>query len=86
MEPTVLSILGWIMIGLVVGVVPNLLIPRRNLDGVVVTTMLGIVGALIGGFIGLTLGWYGEEDLIGSVVAVSGSMGVLFAYRHIAAS
>ena len=74
------------MIGLVVGVVPKLLIPRRNLGGVVITTMLGIAGALIGGFIGLTLGWYGEEDLIGSIVAVTGSMTALFVYRQIAAS
>lgn len=56
-----MAILGWIMLGLIVGVVPKLLMPRRDIRGMIVTITLGIVGALIGGFIGRTLGWYGEK-------------------------
>ena len=81
-----MSILGWIMFGLIVGVVPKLLMPRRDTGGMIVTIILGIVGALIGGFIGRTLGWYGEEDPFGSIIAVIGAMVVLFVYRRTAAS
>jgi len=86
MDSLFMSILAWIMFGLIVGIVPKLLILRRNLGGMIITTMLGIIGALIGGFIGLTLEWYWEEDLIGSIMAVIGAMAVLFVYRQTAAS
>ena len=48
-----------------------------------VTILLGIVGALIGGFIGRLLGWYGESDPVGFIMAVLGAILVLFAYRKI---
>ncbi len=81
-----MSILGWMMFGLVVGVVPKLLVPRYNFSGMIVTTVLGIVGALIGGFIGLILERYWGEDLLGTIMAVIGAMAVLFFYRQTAAS
>lgn len=77
-------ILGWIMLGLIVGVVPKLLIPKHDPGGMIVTIALGIVGALIGGFLGHTLGWYGEGDPIGSIIPVIGAMVVLFVYRQTA--
>jgi uncharacterized membrane protein YeaQ/YmgE (transglycosylase-associated protein family) len=79
-----MSILGWMIFGLIVGVVPKLLMPIRDPGGMIVTIILGIVGALIGGFIGQTLGWYGEEDPIGSVMAVIGAVVVLFGYQKTA--
>ena len=81
-----MAILGWIMLGLIVGVVPKLLIPKYDPGGMVVAIALGIVGALIGGFFGRTFGWYGEEDLIGSIIPVIGATVVLFVYRQAAAS
>jgi uncharacterized membrane protein YeaQ/YmgE (transglycosylase-associated protein family) len=81
-----MAILGWIVFGLIVGVVPKLLMPRRDTGGMIVTMILGIVGALIGGFIGRTLGWYGEEDPLGSIIAVVGAMVVLFVYRRTTAA
>ena len=80
-ESIVLSILGWMMIGLIVGVVPKLLTPRRDRGEMIVTTTLGIAGSLTSGYIGLFLGWYGDEDLISSLAAVIGAMTVLFVYR-----
>lgn len=77
-----MEILGWIMFGLIVGVVPKLLTPRRDTRGMIVTITLGIVGALIGGFIGHTLGWYRGEDPFGSIIAVVGAMVVLCVYRR----
>ncbi|WHZ25593.1 MAG: hypothetical protein OJF51_000388 [Nitrospira sp.] len=78
-----MSIIGWILFGLVVGVVAKLLMPGRDPGGMIVTILLGIVGALIGGFIGRLLGWYGESDPVGFIMAVIGAILVLLAYRKI---
>ena len=81
-----MAILGWMTLGLIVGVVPKLLTPKHDPGGMIVTIALGIVGALIGGFLGRTLGWYGEEDPIGSLIPAIGAMVALFVYRQAAAS
>lgn len=78
-----MSIIGWIIFGLIVGVVAKLLMPGRDPGGMIVTILLGIGGGLIGGFIGRGLGWYGEDDPVGFVMAVIGAIVVLFAYRKI---
>jgi uncharacterized membrane protein YeaQ/YmgE (transglycosylase-associated protein family) len=78
-----MSIIGWILFGLVVGVVAKLLMPGRDPGGMIVTVLLGIVGALIGGFIGRLLGWYGESDPVGFIMAVIGAILVLFTYRKV---
>ena len=70
---------------MIVGVVPKLLMPGRDSGGMIVAVILGIVGALLGGFIGRTLGWYGEEGPVGSIVAVIGAMVMLLVYRKTAA-
>lgn len=77
-----MSIIGWIVFGLIVGVVAKLLMPGRDPGGMIVTILLGIAGALIGGFIGRALGWYGEGDPVGFVMAVIGAIVLLFAYRR----
>ena len=78
-----MSIIGWILFGLIVGVVAKLLMPGRDPGGMIVTILLGIGGALVGGFIGRALGWYGEGDPVGFIIAVIGAILVLFAYRKI---
>ena len=78
-----MSIIGWIVFGLIVGAVAKLLMPGRDPGGIIVTIPLGIVGALIGGFLGRLLGWYGEGDPVGFIMAVIGAMLVLVIYRKI---
>lgn len=78
-----MPIIGWILFGLVVGMVAKLLMPGRDPGGMIVTILLGIVGALIGGFIGRLLGWYGESEPVGFIMAVIGAILVLLAYRKI---
>ncbi len=75
------GILGWIVFGLVVGAIAKLLMPGRDGGGIIVTTILGIVGALIGGFIGQALGLYGPGDAAGFLMALVGAVIVLSIYR-----
>jgi len=55
---SMLGIIGWIVFGLIVGVLAKLLMPGRDPGGMLVTIELGIAGALVAGFLGRTLGWY----------------------------
>ena len=80
-----LSIIGWIVFGLVVGVVAKLLMPGRDPGGVIVTILLGVVGALLGGFLGRALGLYGPNDAAGLIMSVIGAVVLLFAYRKLVA-
>jgi uncharacterized membrane protein YeaQ/YmgE (transglycosylase-associated protein family) len=77
----IMHIIGWILFGLVVGIVAKFLMPGRDPGGFVVTAILGIVGALVGGFVGRLIGWYGEGDPVGFIMAVVGSIILLVIYR-----
>jgi uncharacterized membrane protein YeaQ/YmgE (transglycosylase-associated protein family) len=76
-----MGIIGWIVFGLIVGVVAKLLTPGRDPGGFFVTIILGILGAVLGGYLGRALGWYQEGDPVGFVVAVIGSIILLVLYR-----
>ena len=79
-----MAVLGWIIFGLVVGVVAKLLTPGRDPGGFNVTVLLGIAGAVLGGFLGRAVGWYREGDPVGFAVAVVGSIVLLALYRLVA--
>jgi uncharacterized membrane protein YeaQ/YmgE (transglycosylase-associated protein family) len=76
-----MHIFGWIVFGLVVGVVAKFLMPGRDPGGFIITALLGMVGAVVGGFMGRMLGLYGDGDPIGFIMAVLGSIVVLVVYR-----
>lgn len=76
-----MSVIGWILFGLVVGIVGKLLMPGRDPGGFIITILLGIAGALLGGFIGQTLGFYREGEPAGFLMAVLGSIVLLLIYR-----
>ncbi len=79
-----MSIIGWVVFGLIVGVVAKLLMPGRDPSGFVVTALIGIVGALVGGFLGRLLGLYHEGDPVGFFMAVVGAIVLLWIYRKTA--
>jgi uncharacterized membrane protein YeaQ/YmgE (transglycosylase-associated protein family) len=79
-----MSVLGWIILGLIVGIVAKLVHPGRDPGGVVMTIIIGVVGALLGGYIGRGLGWYREGDPVGFVMAVVGAIILLVIYRLVA--
>jgi uncharacterized membrane protein YeaQ/YmgE (transglycosylase-associated protein family) len=76
-----MGILGWILFGLIVGALAKLLMPGRDPGGIVVTILLGIVGALMGGFLGRLLGLYAPGEPAGFVAATLGAILVLALYR-----
>jgi uncharacterized membrane protein YeaQ/YmgE (transglycosylase-associated protein family) len=78
-----MTILGWIVFGLIVGAIAKLIMPGRDPGGIVVTMLLGIVGALVGGFIGRALNMYGPNDTAGFLMATVGAIVVLAIYRMI---
>src|SRR4029453_18295234 len=83
-EGSHMGIIGWIIFGLIVGVVAKLLTPGRDPGGFIVTIILGILGAVLGGYLGRALGWYQQGDPVGFVMAVLGSIILLVVYRLIA--
>jgi uncharacterized membrane protein YeaQ/YmgE (transglycosylase-associated protein family) len=76
-----MGILGWILFGLVVGIIAKFIMPGRDPGGIVMTIVLGIVGALFGGFIGQALHLYGPGEPAGFVGATLGAILVLWIYR-----
>jgi uncharacterized membrane protein YeaQ/YmgE (transglycosylase-associated protein family) len=79
-----LTILGWILFGLIVGLVAKLVMPGHDPGGVVMTTALGIVGAILGGFVGRLLGLYQAGQGAGYIMATLGAVLILFVYRRMA--
>ena len=76
-----MGILSWILFGLVVGIIAKLLMPGRHPGGFIVTILLGIAGALIGGFIGRAMGLYGPDESAGWIVSILGAIILLALYR-----
>jgi uncharacterized membrane protein YeaQ/YmgE (transglycosylase-associated protein family) len=77
------GVIGWIIFGLIVGAVAKLLMPGRDPGGFIVTMLLGIAGALVGGFLGRAAGWYGPNDPAGFLMSLFGAIVLLLLYRVI---
>jgi len=78
-----MGILAWIVFGLIAGALAKFIMPGDDPGGFIVTTIIGIVGAVIGGFIAVQLG-YGDIsgfDLRSFVIAICGALILLFGYR-----
>jgi uncharacterized membrane protein YeaQ/YmgE (transglycosylase-associated protein family) len=75
----------WVILGLIAGVLAKWIMPGRDPGGFIVTIILGIVGALVGGFISVQLGFGDVTGFnIGSIIiAVLGAILLLFIYRMI---
>ena len=77
------GVLGWIVFGLIVGAVAKLLMPGRDPGGIIVTMLLGIAGAIAGGFIGRALGFYGPNEPAGFLMSLVGAVVLLALYRMV---
>ena len=77
------AVLGWIFFGLIVGVIAKLITPGRDPGGFIVTCLIGIAGALLGGWIGRAVGWYQEGQGAGCIVSILGAIALLLIYHAI---
>ena len=80
-----MGLLSWIVLGLVVGILAKWIMPGPDGGGFVLTTLLGIAGAFVGGFIGsvLGLGSVNELDLRGIALATVGALLLLWGHRRL---
>ncbi|MDQ3508843.1 MAG: GlsB/YeaQ/YmgE family stress response membrane protein [Actinomycetota bacterium] len=79
-----MGIAAWILFGLIAGVIAKLLMPGRDPGGCIMTILLGVAGAFVGGFLYEQLTGtpqYTQFDLGSMVTAIVGAMLLLFAYR-----
>ena len=80
-----MTILVWLVFGLLVGVIAKLLMPGRDPGGIVMTILIGIVGSFIGGGISYALyGVRGPYQPAGWIMSILGAIILLFAYRMFA--
>ena len=80
-----MGILSWIVMGLIVGLLARLIMPGKDKAGIIITILLGIAGAFIGGFIGslLGLGSFTGFNLVSVLLAIGGAVLLLLLYRAI---
>lgn len=80
-----MGFITWILLGLVVGALAKWIMPGKDPGGLIVTILLGIAGAVVGGWVGTFIG-FGKVsgfDFRSLVIAVGGAVLLLFAYRKI---
>jgi uncharacterized membrane protein YeaQ/YmgE (transglycosylase-associated protein family) len=81
-----MGIIAWIIFGLIAGALAKFVMPGDDKGGCVITTIIGIVGAVIGGYIGTALGWGGINgfDIKSFGLAILGAVIFLAIYRLVA--
>jgi uncharacterized membrane protein YeaQ/YmgE (transglycosylase-associated protein family) len=77
-----MEIIGFIVFGLVVGAIARFLMPGRDPGGFFATTMIGMIGALVGGLIGRYLLGRGEGYTPGWIMSIAGALILLWLYRR----
>jgi len=81
-----MGIIGWIVLGLLAGALAKALLPGDDPGGIIVTMLIGIAGAIVGGFIAsaLGIGDLGDFFDIGTwIIAIVGALLLLVAYRAV---
>ena len=79
-----MGILAWIILGLIAGAIAKAIMPGRDPGGFIVTALIGIVGAVVGGFLGnmiFGIGGVSGVDIRSILIAVVGALVLLWVYR-----
>lgn len=77
-----MSIIGTIVMGFLVGLFARALMPGRDITGFIMTTLLGIGGAIVGRLVGEVMGLYTQGEQAGFFMSLIGAMILLFVYNH----
>ena len=80
------SILGWLLIGLVAGVLGKFIMPGKDPGGFIVTILIGIAGALLAGFLAEAMGWTLSGGWQNYAAATGGAIILLALYRVVMGS
>ena len=76
------GIIGWIIVGLIVGAIAKFIMPGRDPGGWIVTIVLGIAGSVLAGWGGSHLfGWYADGSAAGWIASIIGAIILLAIYR-----
>lgn len=78
-----MGVIAWIISGLIIGAIAKLLMPGRDPGGFIVTIIVGIVGAMLGGAIGRGIGLYGPSQGAGWLMSILGAIVLLAIYRMV---
>jgi len=78
-----LSILGTIIVGFIVGLIARAVKPGRDKLGLIMTTLLGIAGAFLARYVGVAMGWYGPGAPAGWIASIIGAVVLLILYSLI---
>ena len=82
----IVAIIGWIIIGLIAGALAKLIMPGDDPGGIFITIILGIAGALVGGFLAGLIGIGGGGTIWTIIIATIGAIILLAIYRAVAGS
>ncbi len=75
-----LSILGTIVVGFIVGLIARAVKPGDDKLGLIMTTLLGIAGAFVARYVGVAMGWYQQNEPAGWIASVLGAIVLLVIY------
>lgn len=78
-----LSILGTIVVGFIVGLLARALKPGNDKLGLIMTTILGVAGSLLARYVGVAMGWYGPDAPVGWIASIIGAIVLLVIYSLI---
>ena len=78
-----MTVITWIVFGLIVGALAKLVMPGRDPGGIIVTMLIGIAGSMLGGFIGRAMGFYGQGEAAGFLMSFVGAVILLVLYRMV---
>ncbi len=80
-----MGIISWIIFGLIAGALAKWIMPGKDPGGIIITILLGVAGAFVGGFLATFVGFGTASafDLRSLLIAIGGAVLLLFAYRQL---
>ncbi|CAN5829387.1 GlsB/YeaQ/YmgE family stress response membrane protein [soil metagenome] len=78
-----MHILWMLIIGLVIGALAKLIMPGKDPGGAIITIIIGVVGSMLAGFLGRSLGWYQQGEAAGFIASIVGAIILLAGYRMV---